>query len=680
MGSATFSWVPAYEAIATSLLGYEERQSELCDIVYDVIGERYKAMDPLTFFSMFNGKRRNAAKRAEAVSKISKAMGIDVEVPSDFEGVPMTNAQRWRFWDGKPGTIENNWGLFKAAVAFADSLGEDKGDELERLFDIVHAQGNIGDATLTMALFWARPRSYLPLDSYTRSYLHKELGVLVPSPLKGKGYLQMLYEVRSVTDASFPSISYDSWEPSSEDVSALGDEDVDTTHYWLYSPGTDASMWDEFYGEGCMGLGWGELGDLLAYGSKAEIRSRLQVINESNSHYFNAVQITWQFAHDIKPGDVVFAKRGLREVIGRGVVEGDYEYEPDVYGEYPNRRKVRWTNRGSWTLDSQFAVKALTEVTDYTDFVATINACFEGEDTEDEVVAEPASALTPYSKADFLAQVFMDEGQYDTLVGVLRTKKNVILQGAPGVGKTFVAKRLAYSMMGVKDPERVMMVQFHQSYSYEDFIEGYRPSKDGFELVRGAFYTFCKRAAEDDENDYFFIIDEINRGNLSRIFGELFMLIENDKRGPKNKLQLLYSRELFHVPSNVYLVGMMNTADRSLAMLDYALRRRFAFFDLRPAFGSDGFVAYRDGLASAKLNDLLACVVRLNEDIAKDETLGEGFCIGHSYFCNMRPGDVTDARLSAIVEYELVPMLREYWFDEPGKVREWSERLRRAVK
>ena len=154
MGSATFSWVPAYEAIATSLLGYEERQSELCDIVYDVIGERYKAMDPLTFFSMFNGKRRNAAKRAEAVSKISKAMGIDVEVPSDFEGVPMTNAQRWRFWDGKPGTIENNWGLFKAAVAFADSLGEDKGDELERLFDIVHAQGNIGDATLTMALFW----------------------------------------------------------------------------------------------------------------------------------------------------------------------------------------------------------------------------------------------------------------------------------------------------------------------------------------------------------------------------------------------------------------------------------------------------------------------------------------------------------------------------------------------
>ncbi len=503
--------------------------------------------------------------------------------------------------------------------------------------------------------------------------------MVVPSPLKGKGYLQMLDDVRSVTDASFPTISYESWEMLSEGGSALGDEDVDTTHYWLYSPGTDACMWDRFYEDGCMGLGWGELGDLSAYGSKAEIRSKLQEISESDSRYFNAVQITWQFAHDVKPGDVIFAKRGLREIIGRGVVEGDYEYEPDAYVEYPNLHKVRWTNKGRWTHDSQFAVKALTDVTDYTDFVAKINAYFEDEE-EGEAVVESVSNLTSYGKADFLAQVYMSEEQYDTLVGVLRSKKNVILQGAPGVGKTFAAKRLAYSMMGVKDPERVMMVQFHQSYSYEDFIEGYRPSKDGFELARGAFYTFCKRAAEDDENEYFFIIDEINRGNLSKIFGELFMLIENDKRGPKNKLQLLYSRELFHVPSNVYLIGMMNTADRSLAMLDYALRRRFAFFDLKPGFDSDGFVSYHDGLASAKLNDLLACVVRLNEAIATDDTLGDGFCIGHSYFCNMRPGDVSDARLSAIVEYELVPMLREYWFDEPGKVREWSERLRRAVK
>ena len=274
----------------------------------------------------------------------------------------------------------------------------------------------------------------------------------------------------------------------------------------------------------------------------------------------------------------------------------------------------------------------------------------------------------------------MDEERYGATVGVLRAKKNIILQGAPGVGKTFAAKRLAYSMMGVKDASRVMLIQFHQSYSYEDFIEGYRPSGAGFELVKGAFYSFCKKAADDEENDYFFIIDEINRGNLSKIFGELFMLIESDKRGPKNKLQLLYSRELFYVPRNVHIIGMMNTADRSLAMLDYALRRRFAFVELRPAFESGGFLDYCAGLDNPKFEALVREAESLNRAITEDESLGEGFCIGHSYFCNMDADTCTDAALASIVEYELIPMLKEYWFDEPGKIREWADRLRRSLR
>ncbi len=292
----------------------------------------------------------------------------------------------------------------------------------------------------------------------------------------------------------------------------------------------------------------------------------------------------------------------------------------------------------------------------------------------------PAEELPLYGKEDFLEEVFMGEEGYDALVGVLNTKKNIILQGAPGVGKTFIAKRLAYSIMGAKVPERVQMVQFHQSYSYEDFIEGYRPCVDGFKLEEGVFHSFCKRAASDPNNDYFFIIDEINRGNLSRIFGELFMLIENDKRGSRNKLQLLYSHESFYVPANVYIIGMMNTADRSLAVLDYALRRRFAFFDLQPGFDTDGFTSYRESLGSDAFDRLIACVKRLNAAIAADDSLGKGFCIGHSYFCGLSADGVTDAKLAAIVEYELVPMLREYWFDEPSKVREWSDALRAAIK
>ena len=209
---------------------------------------------------------------------------------------------------------------------------------------------------------------------------------------------------------------------------------------------------------------------------------------------------------------------------------------------------------------------------------------------------------------------------------------------------------------------------------------GIRPSTNGFDIKTGAFYNFCKKAEKDSDNKYFFIIDEINRGNLSKIFGELFMLIENDKRGNKNKLQLLYRDEMFYVPENVYIIGMMNTADRSLAMLDYALRRRFAFFDLKPGFTTEGFRAYRDGLDNKKFEALVQCVQSLNEKIASDESLGEGFCIGHSYFCNMEPEEVTDAKLQGIVEYELIPMLKEYWFDEPLKVKEWSDNLRSAVK
>lgn len=297
-----------------------------------------------------------------------------------------------------------------------------------------------------------------------------------------------------------------------------------------------------------------------------------------------------------------------------------------------------------------------------------------------EPAASPDDNLPLYGKEDFLEEAFMDGEDYDALVGVLNAKKNIILQGAPGVGKTFIAKRLAYSIMGAKVPERVQMVQFHQSYSYEDFIEGYRPCADGFKLEQGVFHSFCKRAASDPDNDYFFIIDEINRGNLSRIFGELFMLIENDKRGSRNKLQLLYSHESFYVPANVYIIGMMNTADRSLAVLDYALRRRFAFFDLQPGFDTDGFASYRESLGSDAFDRLVACVKRLNKTIAADDSLGEGFCIGHSYFCGLSANGVTDAKLAAIVEYELVPMLREYWFDEPTKVREWSDALRAAIK
>ena len=284
-----------------------------------------------------------------------------------------------------------------------------------------------------------------------------------------------------------------------------------------------------------------------------------------------------------------------------------------------------------------------------------------------------------YGKEDFLAEVYMTGAKYDRLLNVLKRKKNIILQGAPGVGKTFAAKRLAYAMMGEKDKERVEFIQFHQNYSYEDFMMGYKPTENGgFEMQYGVFYRFCKKAENNPEKDYFFIIDEINRGNMSKIFGELLLLIEKDYRGTSSKLA--YQNLNFSVPENLYIIGMMNTADRSLAMIDYALRRRFSFFDMEPGFDTEGFKEYQEKLASDKFNALIECIKELNNEIADDPSLGKGFCIGHSYFCGLQADECMQELLEGIVEYDILPMLSEYWFDNlTEKVAPWSEKLYGAL-
>ena len=283
-----------------------------------------------------------------------------------------------------------------------------------------------------------------------------------------------------------------------------------------------------------------------------------------------------------------------------------------------------------------------------------------------------------YTKKNFLKEVYITDKEYDKLEKLIKDKKNIILQGSAGVGKSYAAKRLAYSIIGEKDNERVKMIQFHQSYSYEDFIMGYRPNENGFELKEGVFYKFCKEAEMDEnkENKYFLIIDEINRGNISKIFGELFMLIENDKRGEEYALELVYKDdEKFFVPENLYIIGLMNTADRSLAMLDYALRRRFIFIDIEPAFNKPQF---REDLENKNIdkdliNKIIEKFIKLNETIKSDKTLGKGYTIGHSYFCNRKNLNKED--YEDIINYEIAPTLREYWFDNEDKAEKEIKEL-----
>ena len=252
---------------------------------------------------------------------------------------------------------------------------------------------------------------------------------------------------------------------------------------------------------------------------------------------------------------------------------------------------------------------------------------------------------------------------------------------AGGVGKTYVANRLAWVLLGFRDEKRVLMVQFHQSYSYEDFIQGWRPTSDGkFELRNGVFYDFCNQARMHKDQPHVFIIDEINRGNLSKIFGELMMLIEPDKRGAEYAIPLTYSDrgERFSVPDNVYLLGLMNTADRSLAMVDYALRRRFRFFELRPEFG-DAFAQHlkQHNASDALIGRIITKVKTLNEQIQNDHKhLGRGFALGHSFFCLADEKAVADEDwYQAVVMGEVAPLLEEYWFDKPKMAKEWIQGL-----
>ena len=397
----------------------------------------------------------------------------------------------------------------------------------------------------------------------------------------------------------------------------------------------------------------------------------------------------YRYFKDVKPGDVLvgYVTSPQREIVGIcRITEGLHDSEEE--GERIEFEKIERLKEPVLYE----ALKGLPELEKCEPLINHQGSLFKLRETEYEVirglidVANPVQVKPPtaYTSEMAMKELFLPESQFNDALQALREKKNLVLQGPPGVGKTFVARRLAMALIGTNDQQRIEMIQFHQSYSYEDFIQGFRPTAKGtFELKYGIFNQFCRRAQRDEGKNetYVFIIDEINRGNLSKIFGELMMLVEPDKRGSAFSIPLAYASDpddKFYIPANVHIIGTMNTADRSLAMVDYALRRRFRFITLRPEFASSKFrqfLANRDAEPTL-VEKVVDRMVALNRQITDDKkNLGPGYQIGHSYVC---PGDGVrpdDAWFQRVVDSDIVPLLQEYWLDDDKKVQQQRDAL-----
>jgi hypothetical protein len=678
-----FTWIPLYQEIARHVLELEQQQDELISVLRK-LGEQglpvitlsdreqgggeieLREIDPFSFFASFNRGQR-FDNRQRILEALKRQWDLRSDIPSEFEGIPVVNnLQSWFFRyteKREPDDILKLWRLARETVEKLPSNFD------RQVLEDCLALPMCSLPKLTMGMFWLNPYNYLAVDSRNKAFLARH-GIR-PARRSADDYFRLLEEVREEFDEDFPSISREAY------LATIGDDEGGVTapppppdekpipgarNYWWLNANPKIWNFEEV-----------AVGEAKTYTSHNEKGNKRQ---------------KYKYFGEVKRGDLVvgYVTTPQREVIAiceitQGLHQSDQDeriefkkieqfQNPVSYEELKSNPTLA---RSEPFINNQGSLFALSE-----DEYEIIRAIID----EKNPLTEPV-ALAPYTMREALSELFMSEQELVEILSRLKRKKNLILQGPPGVGKTFVAKRLASLAMGVKDPARVEMVQFHQSYAYEDFIQGYRPTEQGtFSIKPGIFYEFCRKAQRDVGRDYFFVIDEINRGNLSKIFGELMMLIEHDKRGQDFAIPLTYassSDERFYIPENLYLIGTMNTADRSLSMVDYALRRRFAFVSLRPKFES---AIFAETLVAAGAPPTLIQKIRerlgaLNSFIASDDrNLGAGYCIGHSYFC---PGvdhrALDEFWYQEVIESEIKPLLEEYWIDETGKVEEQVDRL-----
>ena len=568
-----FEWTDFYEAVAEKLLAYADNRAPLIGAIHEIgkkvpkfqiLQDKFpdgstgplKDICPFTAMGIFNRSMTDANRKLIA-SELAHFLGVTIRVPSSFEGIPVLNNQRSWFFayadKRDAGDIDALWKVFVAASKMVDGDQLDTRDAFIRAYDEATQVWGVA-WNLSTGLYWAHPWEFLTLDSQSRHYINKRLGLNVAmsgqqGPCDGQAYLKLLDDLRSrFGEDGYPVHSY-------PDLSLAS---------WMYKDPVD---------------------------------------------------------EPVPAGDI-------------------------------------GTNAGA------------------------------EQETEGEVreAFQVAAPIVPYSVEDILKDgCFLERAEIDRLLDRLRTKKNLILQGPPGTGKTWLAKRLAFALMGQKDDSKVRAVQFHPNLSYEDFVRGWRPTGEGkLSLADGVFMEAIKAASKDPSSKFVVVIEEINRGNPAQIFGELLTLLEAGKRTPNEALELCYpdadgKRRPVHIPENLYVVGTMNIADRSLALVDLALRRRFAFVGLEPRLGQvwRDWVVKECAVDPGLVADIERRIAELNDQIAADARLGKQFRIGHSYMTpahRLEAGD-TKKWFQQVVETEIGPLLDEYWFDAPDEAQKAIARL-----
>lgn len=656
-----FSWIPIHREATRMILTVPTRHEELLAILWEMEEQGLtvislkdknhrgsphplKQIDPFTFLATFNRTITDDNRRANW-QFVKNKWKLQSEVPHDFSGIPTVDARAsWFFpysYKRREGDIDALWHM--ASQAMQRRITEID----EELFNRCCKVGWVSIRKLTIGLFWINPQNFLPCDKKTLA-LGQTHGVDI-SPKNFQSYLEWVKRISIVLGRNFPRVSHEA------ELAARG------SRYWWLNMNLDQWRFDDM-----------RVGTCQTY--------TLHDVNGTKRR-------DYKHFRDVKPNDILVGcvTSPQHEIVAICKITKalhDSQEGERIELEVVERLKKPVPYKG---------LKGYRELEKCKPLIIHRGSLFKLRETEYKVIRSLINMANPirvpestYTKAMAVRELFLPESHFDNALEALREKKNLVLQGPPGVGKTFVATRLAKLLAKTNDPQRIGMIQFHQSYSYEDFIQGFRPTANGsFELKDGIFHQFCRRAQryESKNGACVFIIDEINRGNLSKIFGELMMLVEPDKRGRKFSIPLVYAKDSddkFYIPANVHIIGTMNTADRSLAMVDYALRRRFRFINLRPEFSSSTFKQFLSdrGAEPVLVRKVVSRMTALNKQIADDtKNLGPGYEIGHSYFC---PGDgisPDEVWFRRVVDLEIVPLLQEYWLDDEQKVNRQRELL-----